>query len=185
MQVEDWERETGQVAWTAGQATVCGGVTYTVTPRRISWQSETGARVAVSVVVNETAHWRVFEMSIDGKVIEAAGDTASIRNERVRLSMEAALACAMAAVRGWAIPPRVTGRPKAAKVVRAPEPVAVPVLEPAPEPVAVPAPEPVAVLEPAPVVEPAPEPVAVPAPEPAPVVAPVPHGKIPPADAPV
>ncbi len=159
MRVEDWERETGRGPWTSGATTVCRGVVYTVTPRRITWQPEGRPPMAVTVVVNAAARWRVFELSIGGRVVDAAYDTAEIRNERLRVAMDGALGCAIAAVREWIGPERLAAVVKRAPAVVSP-PVAEPVVEAAPvavlEPladaVAEPEPEPEAETEPLPAV---------------------------------
>jgi hypothetical protein len=106
VRVEDWEQEVGRVAWTGPRTAVCAGVTYTVTATRAAWSSAQGGTVAVNVVINPRAGWKVFELVVDGKVVEAANDTAMIRNDRVRMPMEAAIACAIGASREWAPAPK-------------------------------------------------------------------------------
>lgn len=101
MRVEDWEGSVGRVAFDGSRTTTCAGVPYAVSANRVTWPAAQGGRLAVHVVVNAMAGWKVFELVVDGKVIEATNDTSTVRNQRVRDAMETALGCAMGAAREW------------------------------------------------------------------------------------
>lgn len=119
MRVEDWEREIGRVAWNGPRTATCAGVAYTVSANRVSWTSAQGASVAVSTVVNAMAGWKVFELVIDGKVVEATNDTSVVRNQRVRDAMDAAIGCAVGAAREWAPAPAPKVAARATKATKA------------------------------------------------------------------